>query len=412
MNDASGILNDPRLARLFAALRATGCEARVVGGAVRDALLGLTPHEIDVATPALPEAVMKAARDAGLKAVPTGVEHGTVTIVVDGAPFEVTTLRHDVETYGRAAKVRFGADFEEDALRRDFTVNALSLSPDGRLHDYAGGVADLARRKIRFIGDPATRIAEDYLRVLRFFRFHASIGEGPLDPAGFHAAIMAKDRLSALSRERIRAELLKFLVTRRAVETAREMSQAGFTEVLLGMAYPARLERFVAFEKSSGAKPDAIARLAAFAVMVFEDAGRMRERLRLSNAEYERLARAARAIEGLHGRAGDFSAQELNELLFLHGRTGASDALALAQADSSDAADDDSWRASAQFLEDAEAPAFPVKGADLIALGVAPGQALGAALKRLQANWIRAGFPRDPRKVKLLLEEIARKSVD
>ncbi len=412
MSDVTRILRDPALGRLFAALSATGCEARVVGGAVRDALLGLTPHEIDVATTALPDAVAEAARHAGLKAVPTGVEHGTVTILVDGVPFEVTTLRHDVETYGRAAKVRFGADFEQDALRRDFTVNALSLSPDGRLYDYTGGEADLAARKIRFIGDPATRIAEDYLRVLRFFRFHASIGEGPLDPAGLHAAILARENLSALSRERIRAELLKFLVTRRVVETAREMSQAGLTEVLLGMAYPARLERFVAFEKACGGRPDPIARLAAFAVVVGEDADRMRDRLRLSNAEYARLSVDAGLIQRLHGREAPFSPQELNELLFLHGRTNARDTLALTQADSLAPPGDEGWRAAAQFVDKAESPAFPVKGADLIALGVPPGLALGAALKRLQANWIRAGFPRDPRKVMQLLEEVAQKSPD
>jgi poly(A) polymerase len=154
--DASRLLSDPKLARLLAALAATGCESRVVGGAVRDALLGVEPHEIDIATAALPEAVARAAKAAGLKAVPTGLAHGTVTVVVEGTPFEVTTLREDVETYGRAAKVRFGADFEQDALRRDFTVNAMSLSPDGRLYDYVGGQADLRRRRIRFIGDPAT----------------------------------------------------------------------------------------------------------------------------------------------------------------------------------------------------------------------------------------------------------------
>ena len=255
MTGASRVLNDPKLARLLAALAATGRESRVVGGAVRDALLGLEPHEIDIATAALPEAVAKAAQDAGLKVVPTGLAHGTMTVVVEGKPFEVTTLREDVETYGRAAKVRFGADFEIDALRRDFTVNALSLSPDGRLYDYTGGQADLKQRKIRFIGDPATRIAEDYLRVLRFFRFHAAIGEGPLDPPGLHAAILARENLSLLSRERIRAELLKLLIARRAAATVREMSRAGVIEILLGMDYPARLERFVAIEATRGAPP-------------------------------------------------------------------------------------------------------------------------------------------------------------
>jgi poly(A) polymerase len=408
MKDAARILDAPRLIRLFAALETTGCEARVVGGAVRDALLGLAPHEIDVATTALPEAVMAAARRAGLKSAPTGLAHGTVTIVVEGTPYEVTTLRHDVETYGRAAKVRFGADFEEDALRRDFTVNALSLAPDGRLYDYAGGVADLERRKIRFIGDPQKRIAEDYLRILRFFRFHASIGAGPLDAEGFHAAILARENLSILSRERIRAEMIKFMAARRAVETAREMSHAGFTEVLFGMAYPARLERFVDFERSCGRPPDAIARLSAFTVMVSEDAERLRERLRLSNREYARVCVHARAMESLHGKEEVFSAQELNELLFLHGRIAALDILALSQADGSAAAGDERWGAAARFLEQAEPPAFPIKGADLIALGVPPGQRLGRALKRLQAEWIRAGFPREPHIIAQLKEDAAK----
>jgi len=404
---ASRVLNDPKLARLLAALAATGRESRVVGGAVRDALLGLEPHEIDIATAALPEAVAKAAQDAGLKAVPTGVAHGTMTVIVEGKPFEVTTLREDVETYGRAAKVRFGADFEQDALRRDFTVNAMSLSPDGRLYDYTGGQADLAARRIRFIGDPATRIAEDYLRVLRFFRFHAAIGEGPLDPPGLHAAILARENLRLLSRERIRAELLKFLVARRAVATAREMSQAGVIEILLGMAYPARLEHFVAIETTRGAPPDPVARLAAFAVLVREDAERLRLRLRLSNAEHARLALAATLAEELHGRDGRFFAQELKTMLFLHGRDAAAAALTLAQADCAAPPDDAQWRFAANFIMEAEPPTFPVKGADLVALGVAPGRALGAALKRLQANWIRAGFPRDPRRVLQLLEDVA-----
>ncbi len=198
MKAAQRLLDDPRLATLFAALAKTGAETRVVGGAVRDALLGLPPHEIDLATSALPEAVLNASRAAGLKGVPTGIEHGTVTIVIAGAPFEVTTLREDVETDGRFAKVRFGGDFEQDAKRRDFTINALSLSPDGEIHDYAGGLADIAARRIRFIGDAATRIREDYLRILRFFRFNASHGEGPFDREGLHESIVARENLSRL----------------------------------------------------------------------------------------------------------------------------------------------------------------------------------------------------------------------
>ncbi|HMK89106.1 MAG TPA: CCA tRNA nucleotidyltransferase [Methylocystis sp.] len=407
MNDPAGLLRDPKLARLFTALAATGCEARVVGGAVRDALLGLTPKEIDVATTALPEAVAKAATAAGLKSAPTGLAHGTITIIVEKTPFEVTTLREDVETYGRAAKVRFGADFEKDALRRDFTVNALSLAPDGRLYDYTGGRDDLAARKIRFIGDPATRIAEDYLRILRFFRFHASIGDGALDRDGLHAAILARENLSILSRERVRAELLKLLAAPRAASTLREMSQAGIIEVLLGIDYPGRLERLGLVEEAAGRLPDALLRLAALAIVVREDADRLRDKLRLANAEYERLADAARLRERLHERKSPFSQQELTELLFLEGRQAVYDALTLAQAECVGTPERAVWRAAAQFIEGAQAPTFPIKGADLLALGLPPGQSLGATLKRLQARWIRAGFPRDPHKVLRLLDDAA-----
>lgn len=407
MKNPAEILNDRKLKRLFAALAATGCEARVVGGAVRDALLGLKPKEIDLATTALPEAVAKAAADAGLKTVPTGIAHGTVTVVVEGTPYEVTTLREDVETYGRAAKVRFGADFEKDALRRDFTVNALSLAPDGRLFDYTDGKADLEARRIRFIGDPATRIAEDYLRILRFFRFHAAIGEGALDRDGLHAAILARENLNMLSRERVRAELLKLLVARRAAATIREMSQAGIIEVLVGIDYPGRLERVAALEETGGRVADPPLRLAALAIETREDADRLRERLRLSNAEYERLAVAAGLRERLHDRKEPLAPQELTELLFLDGRQAVFDALALMQADSGDSAERARWRAAAQFIEGAETPTFPIKGSDLVALGVAPGQNMGATLKRLQAKWIRAGFPRDPRQVLQLLDDVA-----
>jgi tRNA nucleotidyltransferase/poly(A) polymerase len=405
MKEAARLLDDPKLARLLAALAAAGGETRIVGGAVRDALLGLKPHEIDLATTVLPEASLAAARLAGLKGVATGIDHGTVTIVVDGTPFEVTTLREDVETFGRAAKVRFGGDFEQDALRRDFTVNALSLTADGTLHDYTGGIADIESRRIRFIGDPAQRIAEDYLRILRFFRFHAAHGEGAFDREGLHAAIVARENLARLSRERIRAELLKLLAARRAVEVVREMSHAGVIEVILGMGFPARLERFAAIEAASGRKGDALPRLAAFAVLTVEDADRLRERLRLSNDEYARLSEAARTLEALHGEESPREKFELTRILYLNGRRAAADALALAHAESAAPANDRQWLDAARFVENVTAPTFPIRGADLIARGVAPGKALGAALKTLQAKWIRAGFPRDPAIVLRLVEE-------
>ncbi|HEY8162059.1 MAG TPA: CCA tRNA nucleotidyltransferase [Methylocystis sp.] len=405
MNGAERLLDDPRLATLFAALARTGAETRVVGGAVRDALFGLEPHEIDLATTALPEAVLDAARAAGLKGVPTGIEHGTVTIVVAGAPFEVTTLREDVETDGRYAVVRFGGDFEQDAKRRDFTVNALSLSPDGKLHDYTGGLEDIAARRIRFIGDAATRIREDYLRVLRFFRFNASHGEGGFDREGLHESIVARENLARLSRERIRAEIIKLLPARRAPEVMRAMSHAGIIEVLLGMGYPARLERLAAFEAARSKKPDAVLRLAAFSALTIEDADRLRERLRLSNDETSRLHAAAKTLAALHGIDAPPPVSHLREMLFLCGAHAAADALALAFAESHAPPDDWRWLEAARYLDETPAPTFPISGADLIARGIAPGRELGAILKSLQAKWIRAGFPRDPAIIRRLVEE-------
>jgi poly(A) polymerase len=405
MNAAQRLLDDPRLATLFAALKTTGAETRVVGGAVRDALFGLAPHEIDLATTALPEAVLAAARDAGLKGVPTGIEHGTVTIVVAGTPYEVTTLREDVETDGRYAVVRFGGDFEQDALRRDFTVNALSLGADGTLYDYTDGVDDIAAKRIRFIGDAATRIREDYLRVLRFFRFNASHGAGAFDRDGLHESILARDNLSRLSRERIRAEIVKLLPARRAPEIMRAMSQAGIIEVLLGMGFPARLERLAAFEAARGRNGDAILRLAAFSVLVPEDADRLREHLRLSNEEHARLVSAARALAPLHGRETPPPFSHLREMLFLCGARAAADALALAFAESGAAPDHPDWLEAARYLDETPAPEFPIKGADLIARGLRPGRDLGATLKALQVAWIRAGFPRDPAVLLKMLDE-------
>src|SRR5260221_10851234 len=177
----AGWLGAPALARALSILNGGGEEARVVGGAARNALMGLPLSDIDIATTAPPDEVVRRAATGGLKAVPTGIDHGTVTLVVHGTPFEVTTLRQDVETFGRKAKVAFGRDWKIDAERRDFTMNALSISSDGVVHDYVGGLADLNARRVRFIGDPARRIAEDYLRILRFFGFQASYLHGAPD---------------------------------------------------------------------------------------------------------------------------------------------------------------------------------------------------------------------------------------
>src|SRR6266404_5564793 len=229
LDDAPWLKSGPT-ARVLQLLNGNGEEARVVGGAVRNALLKVPTGDIDIATTALPDEVMRRAAAAGLKTVPTGIEHGTVTLVVDAHPFEVTTLREDVETFGRKAKVVFGRDWRRDAERRDFTMNALSLARDGTIHDHVGGLADLEARRVRFIGDPATRIAEDYLRILRFFRFHATYGRGVPDPAGLAACIAAREGLSHLSRERVRMEIVKLLLAPHVVPTLAVMTEAGLLE--------------------------------------------------------------------------------------------------------------------------------------------------------------------------------------
>jgi tRNA nucleotidyltransferase/poly(A) polymerase len=393
-------LDAPPLARALALLNGKGEQARLVGGAVRDLLLGQPPGDFDLATTATPDVVISRAKAAGIAFAPTGVKHGTVTLILDGRPIEATTLRQDVETDGRRAKVRFGRDFAADARRRDFTINALSLDADGVVHDEVGGLADLAAGRVRFIGEPRQRIREDFLRILRFLRFSARFGEGGLDPAGFAAAIGERAGLATLSAERVRAELLKILIARHGPAVVAEADGAGLLGPLLGgVLRPARLARLAAFED------DALLRLAALAVVVREDAERLRDRLRLSNAESERLAAAARTLETLHGLEAPPSLGDLRALLFERGRTAALDAAALAQIDAGAAADDSRWTAARRFLADTPQPRLPFSGADLVARGAQPGRGVGAALKSLQAKWIRAGFPREPERLAELLEE-------
>src|SRR6202012_1936125 len=289
LDDASWLKSGPA-ARVLALLNADGEEARVVGGAVRNALLGVPVREIDIATTAVPEEVIRRAKVAGIKSVPTGIEHGTVTLVVDGHPFEVTTLREDTETFGRKAKVAFGRDWVRDAERRDFTINGLSVDLDGVVHDHVGGLDDIAARRVRFIGDPDRRIAEDYLRILRFFRIHAAHGAGEPDRAGYLACIRGRAGLATLSAERMRMEMLKLMIAEGAPGAVTAMADGGLLLVIFGGgADTGPFAAMVPVEGQLGLAPDPVRRLGALAVAVTEDARRLGTRLRLTNAEQRPL---------------------------------------------------------------------------------------------------------------------------
>jgi poly(A) polymerase len=385
-------LRHGEVARLLAALGCDGEEARVVGGAVRNALLRLAVDEIDVATTAVPEEVVRRVEGAGWKAIPTGIDHGTVTVVIDGKPFEVTTLRQDVETYGRKAKVAFGRDWRIDAERRDFTINALSVSAEGRIFDYVGGVADIAARRVRFIGEPATRIAEDYLRILRFFRFHAWYGKDHPDVAGLHACILARAGLETLSRERVRMELLKLLLAPRATLTLAVMAETGILGTVLGgVPLLASFENVVKAEAEMGFSADAVRRLGALAVTVKEDGERLAQRLRLSNAEAERLV----ALEHWWRVSPAAGAQPARALLYHLRPQSFTDRVLIGWSRSTAGAADGGWHELANLPQRWTASKFPLKAADFIDRGVAAGPALGAAMRSAEQAWIAANFPAD-----------------
>ena len=379
-------------ARVLQLLNANGEEARVVGGAVRNALLELPPGDIDIATTALPEEVMRRAKSAGIKSVPTGIDHGTITLVIDGHPYEVTTLREDTETFGRKAKVAFGRDWVRDAERRDFTMNGLSVDANGVVHDYVGGLADVAARRVRFIGDPDQRIAEDYLRILRFFRIHAAFGEGEPDRDGYLACIRGRNGLDSLSAERVRMEMLKLLVAGGAAAAAAAMADGGLLQSLIGgVAYTGPLSTMIAIERELGLPANATRRLAALTVAVTEDAKRVAARLRLSNAE-------AKALDSMGHRWWRFAAKDeanARRLLYRLGAERYHDRVLLAWARGGGDVSSVRWRDLAELPQRWTPPKFPLKAADFIARGMAEGPALGHALTLAEDAWLAADFPLD-----------------
>lgn len=367
-------LDRPGIKRLLKALDGKQGRARFVGGAIRDQLLDVEHADLDLATTLSPEEVVSRLEAAGIKAVPTGIDHGTITAISSGTVVEVTSLRSDVSTDGRRATVAFTDDWRADAARRDFTINALYADPySGELFDYFGGLEDLETRTVRFIGEPLQRIAEDHLRILRYFRFHARYGHGEPDPAALEACTARANDLMALSRERIADELLKLLALANPVGTVRLMHERGlFAPVAPEIADVGRLEALVATERKASIDPDPIRRLAALLPSDSKIAERVAARLKLSNKAKKRLASAADASLGRGPRP----------LAYRLGTEGAIDRLLLAGR-AADAASIAGWTP----------PRLPIGGRQLMARGVPEGPEVARTLKHIEDAWEAAGFP-------------------
>jgi poly(A) polymerase/tRNA nucleotidyltransferase (CCA-adding enzyme) len=354
-------------------------EARVVGGAVRDALVGRTVADVDLATPRRPADVIQVLEAAGIRVVPTGLDHGTVTAVTGGKGIEITTLRRDVETDGRHAVVTFTTDWQADAARRDFTINALSMSRDGSVFDYFGGLADLHARRVRFVGDPATRIAEDYLRVLRFFRFFARYGCGGPDPDTRASLQDAAPKLAELSAERVWSELKRILEAPNPTAVVALMVELGVLEAVLPEgAAPERLDRLVA----AGAPPEPLLRLAA---LLTGDTEQLSDRLKLSNEERAHLTglRAGPAPRPsdddavLRRMLADEDPGLLTERAWIEGGNGPG------------------WAELRARIAATPRPVFPLEGRDVLSLGVAPGPPVGVSLRQVREWWLAGGCVAD-----------------
>ncbi len=368
-------LNEPPLQNVLRMLNTEG-ETRVAGGAVRNALLGVPVADVDLATTLLPEQVMQISKASGFAVHPTGIEHGTVTVVHDGAAFEVTTLRKDIESDGRHAVVSFTHDWAEDAARRDFTINAMYCDEKGKIYDFTEGYADILKRKVRFVGVPSQRIQEDNLRILRFFRFHAHYGKGKPDADGFRACVRMKAVLKTLSAERVRQELLKLLVGAHAVKILRVMAESG----ILGVIIPHTDE----WRKLCRLPSDAVLRLFVLAKTPLT----LKDILRLSNVDADRLQSLASAPE----ISPSLSQPERRRLLYHIGVERWRDAAHLSWANSRAKYDDVNWSELLSLPEICTPLELPVKGADIVAAGFAPGPKVGQVLAALEDWWVASDF--------------------
>ncbi|MEN3931087.1 CCA tRNA nucleotidyltransferase [Microvirga sp. W0021] len=378
----------PAVQAVMTVMNGGGEETRLVGGAVRNALMGDKIADIDMATTALPDVVMNRARQAGWKVIPTGIDHGTVTVVVDHIPFEITTLREDIETDGRHAVVRFGRSFEADAIRRDFTMNALSMDISGTLHDYFQGLEDIKHRRVRFIGDAHQRIREDYLRILRFFRFHAVYGRGAPDPEGLLASISGSHGLAQISAERIRVELLKLLAGEGSVSAMEYMADSGILlRILDGVVLLARGRRLPRQAAS-------IEKLAAYAVLVREDADRLRELLRLSNDEQRFLDNYALVLERVESRRDIWEVDDIRRIVVQKSALCVLRVFEALKGEPGRYITPDALTLLERYVSGQEiVPVFPLRGADFLEHGIPKGPEVGRLMERARSLWFEDACP-------------------
>ena len=393
----TGPLADQGLHRLLAVLSSEGDQALIVGGAVRNSLMGYPIGDVDIATTVRPEKVIARAGLAGMRAIPTGFAHGTVTVVADAQSYEVTTLREDIETDGRHATVIFGNDFKKDAARRDFTMNALYANNSGFIHDYVGGLEDILYRRVKFIGDAKTRIQEDYLRILRFFRFSADYSEGKLDPDGLAAIIEEKQGLETLSAERLKNELLKLLLARKTVPVLTSMTHIGIFDIILQL--PTNVDAVAGLlQRDPGA--DALLRLAAFCIHKPDDTLTLKSLLKLSNAETDRLTNIGTALMRLSAIPRPINPSSIRKMAFRLGRRTLTEALVI------DAARRN-YKTDPLLLSAAgSAPTLsPFTGNMLLKRGVPQGRKIGEMIQRAEESWMAADFPSDADQLNSFLNE-------
>lgn len=368
---------------------------RFVGGCVRDSLLGTAPQDFDLATALEPDAVMAALKNAGLGAAPTGLDHGTVTAVVDHRGVEVTSLRADLSTDGRRATVAFTRDWTIDANRRDFRINAIYLTPDGKVFDPVGGIEDIEKKRVRFIGDPDRRIEEDYLRILRFFRFSARFSER-FDEEGIAACARLRGGIGGLSAERIGAEFMKILSLPRADFALRAMQQNNIlSEISPASANIDAVKRLKEIEASP--MPPLV-----LAALYRADSAEVGRRLRLSNAEKAIAARALKAMDCVTGARDE---RRIKETIYRLGKDTVADAAALAVA--FEVLDKSFYERVGKIVDGWSPPAFPFSGKDVVAAGVKPGPEVAAILKKVENQWVEQGYPEGAAAKKILAEALA-----